>query len=168
MTMTATRAHAIGAPGYSETLPCEDESASRARRLVSAALNTWGLDHLSEAATLIVSEFVANAVQHSGCRLMRVSISRPAEGRVHIAVADKSRAAPSLRFASSDEETGRGLVIVDALADRWDTDHRGWGKVVWAECALEAPECIPGAAGRNLEDIPGSNDLPGVERQRGP
>ena len=43
---------------------------------------------------------------------------------------------------------------VDVAID--DTLFKRRGKKVWAACALEAPDCIPGSAGRNLEDIPGS------------
>lgn len=133
----APRAHAIGAPGYSETLPCEEQSASNARRLVSAVLSTWGLDDLTEEAKLITSELVANALQHSGGRVMRLAISRPTPDRVRVAVSDRSRTAPSPQPVSGDGETGRGLIIVDALCDRWGTDQRRWGKVVWGELLTE-------------------------------
>ncbi|MFD8967029.1 ATP-binding protein [Streptomyces sp. NPDC059568] len=138
--MTATRPTAIGAPGYSETLPCEDASARRARRLVRTALNTWGLGNLVDTGELIVSELVANAVQHSGCPAMRVSISRSSDDRVRITVRDNSRAAPVVRKPSSDAEAGRGMLLIEAHACRWGTDVRRWGKHVWAELLVENPD----------------------------
>ncbi len=133
MTMTATRPHAIGAPGYSETWPCEPESAGRARSLVRAALHTWGLEVLVDDGVLIVSELVGNAVQHSRCRLFRASITLVGPGRVCLAVSDRSTALPKVQDAKRDSVAGRGLLLVDELADQWDTDVRRWGKIVWAE-----------------------------------
>ncbi|MFJ4923444.1 ATP-binding protein [Streptomyces sp. NPDC088725] len=132
MTTTATRSNATGAPGYSETLPCEAASARRARSLVRDALTAWGLGCLVDSATLTVSELVANSTQHSGSRLIRVGIHLPMPDRVRIAVSDKSRAVPAVREAQNDEENGRGLWIVEEIAHQWGIDRRRWGKVVWA------------------------------------
>jgi anti-sigma regulatory factor (Ser/Thr protein kinase) len=137
VTVIANRPNAIGSPGYSATLPCEAESASQARLLVSAALNTWQLSHLIDDGQLIVSELVANAVQHSHCHRVRVSVERPAGGRVRVAVSDKSRTKPAVATPNVDEEAGRGLLLVDSVADDWGVDYRGWGKVVWAELRTE-------------------------------
>lgn len=137
MTTIANRPDAVGPPGYSETLPCEAESASQARRLVGAALNTWQLSHLIDDGQLIVSELVANAVQHSRSHHVRVSLERLASGRVRVAVSDKSQAQPAVVTPSADEESGRGLLLVGTVADDWGVDYRGWGKVVWAELCTE-------------------------------
>ncbi|MGW5445019.1 ATP-binding protein [Streptomyces asiaticus] len=131
--MTMTRPNAIGAPGYSETMPCEPTSASRARRLVRAALNTWDLGHLIDDGTLIISELVGNAARHSGCRLLRVSVRLPDRDRVRLAVTDKCPQPPTAQAPCCDDESGRGLVLVEAMSDRWGTEHRTWGKIVWAE-----------------------------------
>ncbi|MER0445749.1 ATP-binding protein [Streptomyces sp. Edi4] len=131
--MTAARPTGTGAPGYTETWPCEPESARRARLLVSAALNTWGADELVDAGTCIVSELVANAIDHTPCRLVRVTVDRASNGVVRISVADKCRATPELGRPGDDEEGGRGLLLVDAMCWRWGYDRKPWGKVVWAE-----------------------------------
>jgi anti-sigma regulatory factor (Ser/Thr protein kinase) len=131
--MTMTRPHAIGAPGYSETMPCEPKSASRARRLVRAALNTWDLGPLIDDGTLIISELVGNAARHSGCRLLRVSVRLPDRDRVRLAVTDKCSQPPTAQEPCCENESGRGLMLVDAMADRWGTEYRTWGKIVWAE-----------------------------------
>ncbi|AXG78277.1 ATP-binding protein [Streptomyces paludis] len=124
-----------GRPAYTQTLPCAPESARRARLLVSAACTAWELAGLVDSATLIVSELLANSVEHSGSRLVRVVVSHPEHGRVRVAVADNSRTQPTPRTAPDNAEDGRGLAVVQALADRWGTDVRRWGKLVWAECA---------------------------------
>lgn len=134
MTVTAF-ARPTGHPGYSETLPCEPESAAVARRLVRTALASWNQEKLMEDGALIVTELVANAVRHSGNRLIRVVISLPTERRVRIAVVDRSRALPFLCHSDRDglSTCGRGLELVDALADQWGTDLLQWGKRVWGE-----------------------------------
>jgi anti-sigma regulatory factor (Ser/Thr protein kinase) len=136
MTTISTKVFATGAPGYSETLPCKPESAALARRLVNVAVHTWGIGELADAAVLIVSELVANSVEHSRCRLVRVAVERPTPTRIKIIVADKNRLVPILRHALPDAENGRGLLVIDALSARWGYDRPHWGKRVWAE--LEA------------------------------
>ncbi|MEH0586146.1 ATP-binding protein [Streptomyces sp. B21-106] len=137
MTLTAARPTANGSPGYTETLPCEPESARRARLLVSAALNAWGIGELAEVGVQIVAELVNNAVDHARCRNVRVLVVRPAEGVVRIGVADTCPATPEAGNPDEDSEEGRGLLLVDALSWRWGYDRKRWGKVVWAE--LKAP-----------------------------
>lgn len=137
MTVIATGPNAIGSPGYSETLPCEAESASQARQLVRAALNTWQLSHLIDDGQLIVSELVANAVQHSHCRRIHVSVERPTESRVRVVVSDKSQSKPVVATPGVDEEAGRGLLLIGSVADDWGIDYRRWGKAVWADLRTE-------------------------------
>ncbi|MET7639357.1 ATP-binding protein [Streptomyces sp. NPDC005438] len=132
MTVTTT-SRPTGHPGYSETLPREPESAATARRLVRAACAAWHLDDLAEEGALVVSELVANAVQHARRESIRVVVERAAQDVVRVAVADLSRERPVEREADDDEEGGRGLLLVAALAADWGTDERHWGKVVWAD-----------------------------------
>lgn len=132
MTVTAS-AHPTGHPGYTETLPCEEASASAARKLVRTALDAWGLGELAEDSSLIVSELATNAVRHTRSRYMRVTVTRPSPGWVRVAVVDKSRTMPQPRPASETDTGGRGLAVVDAFSDRWGTDRLPWGKRVWAE-----------------------------------
>lgn len=76
--IVTTTARPSGHPGYTETLPCTAQSAATARRLVRTALAVWGIEHGADAATLIVSELVANAVDHTDCRVIRITVTRPA------------------------------------------------------------------------------------------
>ncbi|MDI3422929.1 ATP-binding protein [Streptomyces luteolus] len=138
--MTATRPHASGAPGYSETWPSEPETAGRSRQLVKAALNTWNLNgDVVERAVLVISELVTNSVQHSGSKLLRLSVTRIAPGVVRLSVTDKSRKKPEIQAAGLSDESGRGLHLVDLLADDWGVVERGFGKTVYADLNLEAP-----------------------------
>ncbi|MEU1364927.1 ATP-binding protein [Streptomyces sp. NPDC005803] len=133
MPQPTTRARPTGHPGYSQTLPREPESASTARRLTDAALSCWGLDELAEDSALIVTELVANAVQHARRDFLRVVVERTDARTVRVAVADFSQAWPVEREAGDGDEGGRGLLLVAALAADWGTDERSWGKIVWAD-----------------------------------
>ena len=143
-----------------------------ARTFVRTTLPAWHLKSLTESAELVASELASNAVSAStdssgrpvyvDGRMPVVHMCLLTDGlRLVLEVWDQAPGVPVLQDASEDEESGRGLLLVDAIADKW-----GWcpttepGKVVWAECALEAPDCIPGSAGRNSEDIPGSLAYP--------
>ncbi|MGW3949978.1 ATP-binding protein [Streptomyces sp. NPDC004752] len=114
--MTAARPTTTGAPGYSETMPCEPESAHRARQLVSTALNTWGIGELADTAKLIVSELVNNSVNHTKCQAIRVLIRREKRDVIRIGVADKSRNVPVLGKPDDNVEAGRGLLLVDSMS----------------------------------------------------
>ncbi|GGZ25587.1 hypothetical protein GCM10010387_18920 [Streptomyces inusitatus] len=118
---------------YSRTLPGKAVSARSARTLIREALEAWKLGEFEHTAALIVSELVGNAVVHTASRRIRVSVSRPAIDRVRISVSDKSVRQPEPGRPERDDGGGRGLLIVEAMASRWGSDRRRWGKVVWAE-----------------------------------
>ncbi|MFG2792263.1 ATP-binding protein [Streptomyces sp. NPDC048419] len=128
-----------GHPGYSETLPGLEESAEAARKLVRIALAAWHLDSLIDSGVLIVTELVANAVKHTNSRSIRIVVSRPSRQFVRIGVVDTARVLPEMTKPGVDLLTsGRGLLLIDALADRWGTDMHPWGKQVWGELLCEA------------------------------
>ncbi|GHE70531.1 MULTISPECIES: ATP-binding protein [Streptomyces] len=136
--IVSAKPHHTGHPGYSETLPNLEESAAAARRLVRTALVVWHMDELTDTATLLVTELVANAVQHTRSRAIRVVIARPSERLVRVGVVDKARKLPELAKPGADLHTsGRGLLLVEALAERWGTELHRWGKQVWAELLCE-------------------------------
>ncbi|MFH8791269.1 ATP-binding protein [Streptomyces sp. NPDC017941] len=133
MPQPTTRTRPTGHPGYSETLPRRPESAATARHLLRTACAVWGLDDLAEDGALIVSELVANAVQHARRESIRVVIDRPEAGRVRVGVVDFSKMPPVRKAPGPDDEGGRGLALVTELAEDWGTDPLPWGKRVWPE-----------------------------------
>ena len=145
--------------------------ARLARLLAVGQLRAWPVSPgVTERAERIVAELAANAAIHGRVqgRDFRLALTLDeARGILRIEVADtRGEKLPALGPAPGpDSETGRGLLLVAALADRWGTEPRHpVGKTVWAECALKTTDCIPGGAGKDLEEILGSSGLPGTER----
>lgn len=84
-------------------------------------------------AWLVVSELFTNTVAHARMDRVRVTVSRVDEHVVRVSVIDCSHAKPQVREARADDESGRGLALVDALSTDWGVDPLRWGKRVWAE-----------------------------------
>lgn len=148
MTSRSTPIHTapIGHPARSRTFPCRPETAATGRGLVRDALGAWRLGDLADPAELIISELVANAVRHTSCRWIRLLVRRPSMTHVRIGVVDRAPSRlPVFRPSEDDGESGRGLLLIDTVADRWGYDLRGsgerpWGKEVWAELRLSGNE----------------------------
>ncbi|WP_377269307.1 ATP-binding protein [Peterkaempfera sp. SMS 1(5)a] len=123
----------LAAPAVDEVrLPSRPESAAEARRIVLSVLELWGLVQQRDAAEQLVSELVANAVQHSGGRTVGLRfVRRP--GWLRVEVRDPSRALPCLIRVESDADSGRGLQLVEAMSERWGADLLSRGKGVWFE-----------------------------------
>jgi anti-sigma regulatory factor (Ser/Thr protein kinase) len=117
--------------GRRESFPATPASAGKARRFVEAALADAGLDHLAYAATMLVSELVANAVLHTGTTIEVVVCPEP-DG-VRVEVHDGSPQLPVRKHYSNMSGTGRGLLLVERMASDWGSDRTGDGKVVWFE-----------------------------------
>ncbi|MDT0306918.1 ATP-binding protein [Streptomyces sp. DSM 44917] len=116
-------------------LPAVPSSAAVARRLTRRQLQQrWLLPpELAEEAVLLVSELVGNAVQHAGALSFGLRVRRR-RGWIRCEVSDPSRSLPCrLPVREMDVLTGRGLFLVDTLADRWGVDLLPQGKTTWFE-----------------------------------
>jgi anti-sigma regulatory factor (Ser/Thr protein kinase) len=114
-------------------LPPTAGSVSVARHLVLELLRAWGVPHDREDAALLVTELVSNVVDHVGGTddlTLEVGVS---DDRLRIAVVDGSSIRPVVQELSHDRPRGRGIRMVQAIADRWGTDAHGSGKRVWLE-----------------------------------
>ncbi|MPY48778.1 ATP-binding protein [Streptomyces acidicola] len=137
---------AIGHPAYIQTFPCEPSTAEIGRKLVRDVLGVWHLDNLADVAALIISELIANAVRHTPCNSIRLIVGRPSATRVRVGVVDRAPSRlPVLSQGSEDDESGRGLLLIDGIADRWGydlhgPDRRPWCKEVWAELFMKGDE----------------------------
>lgn len=131
--MTVAQPNAIGVPGYTAELPCVRGSVSRARTLVSNVLAVWGMDgDVADCGRTIVTELLANAVEHTETPVSQVVIERPGDGAVRIGVSDRSHGVPRLKTAALTAESGRGLSLVAGMSSRWGYETHTWGKVTWA------------------------------------
>ncbi|MER7405084.1 ATP-binding protein [Streptomyces sp. NPDC000070] len=116
------------------SLPSRPESAATARRLTQVVvLRHWGLTpKTTEDAVLLVSELVGNAVRHTGARVFGLRLDRR-RGWIRVEVRDPSRGLPCLMPVQAMDISGRGLFLVDKLADRWGVDLLPRGKTTWFE-----------------------------------
>ncbi|MFE6768653.1 SpoIIE family protein phosphatase [Streptomyces fimicarius] len=114
-------------------LTAEPVSVGRARELATGQLAAWGLEELSFATELVVSELVTNAVRYGGgplgLRLIR-------DRTLVCEVSDTGHTSPHLRHSAEDDEGGRGLFIVAQLVQRWGTRYTPTGKTIWTEQTL--------------------------------
>jgi serine phosphatase RsbU (regulator of sigma subunit)/anti-sigma regulatory factor (Ser/Thr protein kinase) len=106
----------------------------RARRLVREQLTRWGLEEAVETAELLVSEVLTNAVRHADTDRVVLRVVRT--DVLLWEVSDDDHAVPVLRDIRREEEHGRGLRVVDALASEWGTSSSGRGRTVWFEQPL--------------------------------
>ena len=108
------------------------ESARTARDAVLRALTDAGRDDLADAASLMVSELVTNAIVHARTPIDLDVVAHAAGLRV--AVRDESSTPPTQRHYGTTATTGRGLALVARMSDRHGTDAvGGFGKIVWFE-----------------------------------
>ena len=103
-------------------------------------LREWGLRDLADDAEMIVSELITNAVEASVLLPERPPVSLrllAGDKFLMIEVWDHSPLDLEPREADADDECGRGLTVVAALADRWGWERTGQNrKVVWAELGV--------------------------------
>lgn len=116
-------------------LPAAPASVFLARRFTRQLLDGWDLSQEQvESVELVVSELVTNAARHSE-DAVEVGLSC-VDHLLRVEVGDSSHRMPAAVDASDVGEqatSGRGLLLVDALASRWGVESEGLGKLVWAE-----------------------------------
>ncbi len=142
----------------------------RARRWARSRLAGSGIgedEPLAETLILLISELVTNAVVHTGCpAVLRMLFGGCAAGTgtgtgyagggagtVRVEVSDTSARPPLPRHADGEDTSGRGLELVDGLADRWGWRLESVGKSIWCEVDTAAP-AVPG--------VPAAPVAPGV------
>ena len=113
-------------------------SARGARGLVDAALRGVGVP--ADLAILLVSELATNAVMHARTDFVVRVLGTPVAGRVRIEVEDGNERPPSIAHTPPEATSGRGLQLVQTLADAWGVDASPSGKVVWFELSTPDPD----------------------------
>lgn len=126
-----------------QELDCDPASVTTGRHFASGALTSWGMspgvpDHHARADILLVTtELLSNAVKAASKPIL-LSLEGH-RNRVDISVIDDNPD-PAVRLpAGIDSPGGRGLLIIDRIADDWGQNARGDGtKEVWAQLAVPA------------------------------
>ena len=113
----------------------ELKSASDARHFAERTLAEWDMPEVLEATRLLVSELVVNAVIHA--RTESELVLRAEDGHLHVEVVDHSSAQPVMQEYSPTAPSGRGLLILDELADEWGVERDGTSKTVWFDLVLD-------------------------------
>ncbi|MER6414385.1 SpoIIE family protein phosphatase [Streptomyces humidus] len=112
------------------------EASRHARRFTRRTLRAWGVTETAmDAALLVVSELVTNALVHTGGPV-RLDITLIGS-RLRVAVTDASARTPVKPTDPGWEATGgRGILLVEAMSDAWGTVPVSGGKQVWSELVL--------------------------------
>lgn len=120
----------------------ELSGVAEVRRRLRSLLCHWGAPGRADAAELLISELVTNALVHTdGGAVVTVTLddggpTPGARGRLHVEVRDFVSRRPTPRplpDGAGEGTSGRGLLLVNALADAWGVRAQGVGKVVWFE-----------------------------------
>ncbi|MFG2899250.1 SpoIIE family protein phosphatase [Streptomyces zaomyceticus] len=125
----------------------EPERIAEAREQVRQLLHDWDDDDQLDSAVLMVSEMVTNVLVHTdGDALLVAEIACGEKTRrLRVEVSDASDELPHKRHPGEMASSGRGLVLMEMLADAWGVDPRGEGKAIWFE--LNEPDSGKGCCG---------------------
>jgi anti-sigma regulatory factor (Ser/Thr protein kinase) len=116
------------------TLPAAGRAAWVARQVTRETLAAWRVAHLEETAVLLISALVTNAVRHARPGRLAMALYLDADGAwLRIEVHDADPHEPQQRTPGALDESGFGLLLIEALAGKWGVRQTVTGKAVWAE-----------------------------------
>ncbi|MGW2088809.1 SpoIIE family protein phosphatase [Streptomyces sp. NPDC001880] len=119
----------------------DPEALSSARHMIRAAVRAWGAKARADEVELAADELITNALMHTdGGAIVTIRVLTGPERRLRVDVEDRSSALPRRRDAGESGVSGRGLMLVDRMADLWGVESRGSGKCVWCEFIIPAYE----------------------------
>lgn len=124
-------------PSLELDLAPRPSSSRAARGEVTATLHRWGADELADPVELLVSELVTNAVSHVGGGVHLRMEKLPVGVRVRVFDGGDEPLPEVDDEVPPDAPTGRGLLIVDNVADRWGVEPTETGKQVWFELSFD-------------------------------
>ncbi|WP_416986482.1 SpoIIE family protein phosphatase [Streptomyces sp. T028] len=121
--------------------PGDPEALTAARHMIRAAVRAWGARDRADEIELVADELITNALMHTeGAAIVTLRVlAGGGDRRLRVEVEDSSSALPRRREAGVSGVSGRGLLLVDLLADVWGVEARGGGKCVWCEFVAREP-----------------------------
>ncbi|MFC0596784.1 ATP-binding SpoIIE family protein phosphatase [Streptomyces palmae] len=127
----------------------EPERVADCRHQLRELLDDWADPEQVESAVLLLSELVTNVLVHTdGDALLLAEVTGERDGRtLRLDVADGSDELPHRRRPGELASSGRGLWLLDMLADTWGVDPRGPGKAIWFRLDERSPDRPDGAEG---------------------
>ncbi len=146
---------------------CQPKSVSAARHFTRAVLEDQPRETL-EAVELMVSELATNAVQHARSDF-DLTIRRT-RGQLRIEIRDRGQGQPALRSPTPQENSGRGLRIVEAMSSEWGVLADSEGKLVWFTMPAQGPakqplEQTPETSPARSQTSPQSSPGPGRQHR---
>ncbi|MGW0897371.1 SpoIIE family protein phosphatase [Streptomyces goshikiensis] len=118
--------------------PGDPEALVAARHMIGTAVRAWGARGRADEIELVADELIVNALMHTdGPAIVTLRVLAGSQRRLRVEVEDRSSALPRRREAGDSGVSGRGLMLVDRLADVWGVEPRGSGKCVWCEFVMD-------------------------------
>ncbi|MGW3203884.1 SpoIIE family protein phosphatase [Streptomyces sp. NPDC001135] len=130
----------------------EPDRIAEARRHLRELLHDWAGADQVDSAVLLVSEMVTNVLVHTDADALLLAevTGEAAARRLRVQVTDAGDDLPHKRRPGELASSGRGLMLIELLADAWGVNPRGEGKSIWfelyesAELSDEVPDEVPG------------------------
>lgn len=126
--------------GPERTPGAEGIWVGRLRRICAAKLKHWGLSPLIDDAQLLLSELLTNALRHATGDGIAVRLVLNTDVLL-LVVNDGSPGRPSVRAAGPDDENGRGMLLVSAIATSWGVSPDE--TTTWCALSISAAERTP-------------------------
>jgi serine phosphatase RsbU (regulator of sigma subunit)/anti-sigma regulatory factor (Ser/Thr protein kinase) len=125
----------------------DPEGLVDARSALRQALTDWKLSELADDVELAAGELLVNVLLHTeGGAVLTLEVLPEPVRRVRLSVQDRSSVWPRRRSPGEAATSGRGLLMIDALAVNWGVEPRGDGKAVWCEFGPGTTIAGPGPA----------------------
>ncbi|MFF1569748.1 SpoIIE family protein phosphatase [Streptomyces sp. NPDC058293] len=121
--------------------PADPQGLAETRTALRRALEDWGFGAVADDVEVAAGELMVNVLLHTeGGAVITLEVLPGLARRVRLWAKDRSSVFPRRRTPGEAATSGRGLLLVDAVADCWGVEPRGEGKAVWCEFAEPEPE----------------------------
>ncbi|MFC8309030.1 SpoIIE family protein phosphatase [Streptomyces olivaceus] len=119
----------------------EPARIATARQHLRDLLHDWPDEEQRDAAVLLLSELLTNVLVHTDADALLVAeiAGEPGERAIRVEVTDNGDDLPHKRRPGEMASSGRGLVLIELLADAWGVAPRGTGKSIWYELYESTP-----------------------------